>query len=392
MSEKTTKAKRHKGTGMIFKPRYKDKDGTVREMAVWWIKYYRHGKPYRESTKSTKETDAKRLLAKRLGEISEGKLPGIVFDKVKWDELADDYLRRYKLSGNRAIERTEMALAHLNRHFGGMRATEITSPLVDRYVEARQGDGVANGTINRELAVLRAMLYLGARQTPPKVDRVLHIPMLGGSGPRQGFFEDHEYEAVLAKLPEHLRPVLTFAYHTGWRKQEILSLKWAQVDRIQGIVRLEPGMSKNREGRTLYLDPELRALFDAQWERRKRTGAALPWVFLNERGTDRIRSLDCRWQTACRKAGCPGKLFHDLRRTACRNMVRAGVPERVAMMVSGHKTRRIFDNYNIVSEADLRLAANRHAAYLSGGHGHDHRHDDTPYPSETPALSTSTVH
>jgi integrase len=361
-------------------------------MEVWWVKYYRHGKPYRESSKSTKRDDAQRLLARRLGEISEGKLPGVCFDRVKWDEIAGDYLRHFKLSGNRAVERTEMALAHLNRHFAGMRVPNITSSAIDRYIETRQGDGVANGTINRELAVLRAALYLGARQTPPKVNRVPHIPMLGGSGPRQGFFEDHEYRAVLAKLPAYLRPVLTFGYCTGWRKEEILSLTWAQVDRLQGIVRLEPGMTKNREARTLYLDDGLRALIEAQWARRENMGAKLPWVFLNEKGTDRIRSLDCRWQTACRKAGCPGKLFHDLRRTACRNMVRAGVPERVAMMVSGHKTRRIFDNYNIVSEADLRLAANRHAAYLSGGHGHDYGHDDTPYPAETPAPPTSTVH
>jgi len=56
-----------------------------------WLKYYRNGKPYYESTKSNKETDAKKLLKKREGEISEGKLPGVYFDRVRFDELASDF-------------------------------------------------------------------------------------------------------------------------------------------------------------------------------------------------------------------------------------------------------------------------------------------------------------
>jgi len=145
-----------------------------------WIKYYRNGKPYRESSKSTKEADARRLLKRREGEISEGKLPGVYFDRVRWDELAEDYLLHFKLHGNKAVERTERALAHLKRHFGGMRITDITTPTVNRFIEKRQGQGVKAGTINRELACLRAALHLGAKQTPPKVDRVPYIPMLGG--------------------------------------------------------------------------------------------------------------------------------------------------------------------------------------------------------------------
>ena len=158
----------------------------------------------------------------------------------------------------------------------------------------------------------------------------------------------------------------TFGYHLGWRVSEILNLTWKQVGREQGIVRLEPGTTKNDEGRTVYLDAECRAVIEQQWARRVKFGSALPWVFLNRDGSKKITQYGETWMSACDRAGIPGKLFHDFRRTACRNMVRAGVPERVAMMVSGHKTRKIFDLYNIVDDKDLKLEATKQEAYLQG--------------------------
>lgn len=377
--------------GSIYRPKWTDKDGKVRESAVWWIKYYRAGKPYRESSKSTKEADAKRLLKRREGEISEGKLPGIYFDKVRWDELADDYLIHFRLQGNKSVVRTEIALRYLKQNFGGMRVTDITSSTVNAYILKRHGEDAANGTINRELAVLRAALMLGAKQTPPKVDRVPYIPMLGAAKPRQGFFEHNEYLALLPELPEYLRGVATFAYHLGWRVSEILSLTWAHVDQKQGIVRLEPGTTKNDEGRTVYLDEELKAVIEEQWERRIRLGSALPWVFLNREGTGRIPRIKGTWETACRRAGTPGKLFHDFRRTACRNMVRAGVPERVAMMISGHKTRSVFERYNIVSDTDLKLAAAKQEAYLQTVTGKGTGKVTPIYPTKNRPRSASTA-
>jgi len=333
---------------------------------IYWIKYYRNGKPYRESTKGKKEADAKRLLKKREGEISQGKLPGIYFDRVKFDELAEDFLRDYRINQRKSLIRAKRSTGHLKRYFEGVRVPDINSPKIEKYIESRLDEGAANGSINRESAALKRMLNLGARQTPPKVDRVPYIPMLKENNTRKGFFEHGDFIALRKAMPDHLRAFVTFAYKTGWRLSEITDLKWSQVDISQGIVRLEPGETKNDEARTVYLDDELKEIFAKQWEDRKNL---LPFVFLNEKGIEKVKRFDKSWKTACKDAKIGKRLFHDFRRTAVRNMVRSGIPEGVAMKISGHKSRSVFERYNIVNDADLKLAAQKQEAFLNSQMG-----------------------
>lgn len=145
---------------------------------------------------------------------------------------------------------------------------------------------------------------------------------------------------------------------------------WAQVDLNNGIVRLESGTTKNNEGRTVYLDTELLTIFKQTWDNRaQRNKKILPYVFVNESGMDKIKDFRGAWEAACTKAKIGSKLFHDLRRTAVRNMVRAGIPERVAMMISGHKTRSVFERYNIVNDTDLKLASQKQETYLQAQMG-----------------------
>lgn len=332
--------------------------------STYWIKYYRHGKPYQESTRSDKVEDARRLLKIREGEISEGKLPGIIFERVLFDELAEEYLQDLRINGRKAIDRAERSVRNLKRYFEGCRVTEITTPKINNYIAMRLSEKAYNGTINRELAALRRMLNLGARQTPPKVNRVPFIATLKENNVRKGFLEYGEFLALRDALPDYLKGFVTFAYKTGWRKQEIINLTWAQVDLQQGIVRLEPGTTKNDDGRTVYLDDELHEIFTRQWENRKKAKKILPYVFPNFNGTAKIGNFIFAWKAACKRAGIGHKLIHDCRRSAVRNLVRSGVPERVAMMISGHKTRSVFERYNIVSAEDLKQAAARQAAYL----------------------------
>jgi integrase len=186
---------------------------------------------------------------------------------------------------------------------------------------------------------------------------------------RKGFFERDEFIKHRDALPQHLKPVTTFAYWTGCRKGEILGLTWSHVDLRQRVVRLEPGETKNDESRMIPLAGELLEMLRMQKDIRDEKWAGCQWVFF--RSGKKIVDFRGAWEKACEAAdlinseGKPTKLFHDLRRTGVRNLIRAGVPERVAMAISGHKTRSVFDRYNIVSERDLHEAARRLSNYIA---------------------------
>src|SRR5262249_3671418 len=161
-------------------------------------------------------------------------------------------------------------------------------------------------------------------------------------------FEHDQYKSVLAHLPAEIRPVVTFAYITGWRiASEVLPLEWRQVDFEGDEVRLDPGTTKNGEGRVFPMTKDLKQCLEAQHrehERLKKAGHIVPQVFFREVAEERggrkkpqaIVSFGKAWKAACRLAGCPGRIPHDLRRTAVRNLVRAGISERVAMTMTGH--------------------------------------------------------
>ena len=345
--------------GMIYKNKYKDKAGAVHESEVFWIKYYRNGKAYRESSKTTKEDDAKKLLKLREGEIAEGKLPGIYFEKINFEELAEDLKRDYLLNMRKSYIRVEESLAHLRRFFEGYKVPRITSDRVQAYIQLRLSEGAKNATINRELAALKRMLSLGAKQTPPKVDRVPYIPTLHEGNVRTDFLEHGEYVALMEKLPEYLKPVVSFAYTYAWREGEILKLEWRNVDLKNRVIRLEPGTTKNDKGRTIFLNDEMLDMFKTLFAQRRLDTQR---VFLREGKP--IKDFRKAWLSACEDAKLEGKMFHGLRRTAIRNLVRSGVTETVCMKISGHKTRSVFDRYNITSDRDLQEATQKLSTYI----------------------------
>jgi integrase len=351
-------------TSQADKPRRERGSGRIWRMGrIWWIQFYVNGRQVRESSGSGTLEVAKRLLKRRLGEKEAGIIEPARAARVTYEQMRDALLADYATNQRKSLIRQGRlyGLVHLDAHFSGWRAPRITADEIRGYIQRRQQAGAANGTINRDLALLRRMFRLAVEDR--KLRDVPHFPMLKEAQPRRGFLEHAEYQKLRQELPEHLRPVLAAGYYTGMRRGEILRLRWSNVDLSSAEIRLDSGTTKNDEPRTIPLAGELLEMLRIERER----GAESEYVFT--RASGKIGSFRKAWKSATNRAGLPGLLFHDLRRTGVRNLVRAGVPERVAMAISGHKTRAIFERYNIVSGRDLRDAAAKLETYLAGQKG-----------------------
>lgn len=335
---------RPRGSGSIY----------LREgSSVWWIQYYRNGKMHRESTKTTDKRKATRMLGHRLGEIAIGIFVGPKVDRVRISELAEDFLRDYRINGKASIYDAEARWRlHIEPFFGEVRASAVTSELLNRYVDHRQQEGAKNATINRELAALKRMFHLGHAATPPKLLYSPKFPKLAEDNVRKGFLEDEQYEKLLESCSELWFQALVEAGCTyGWRVGELLKLRVGQVDLVNRVIRLEPGTTKNKDGREVTMTEPVRDLF-VQCAGGK---SPVDYLFTRPNGK-RVADFRGTWEKARSAVGMPNLLFHDLRRIAARNFRRAGIAEGVIMKIGGWRTRSVFERYAIVSHSDVRDA------------------------------------
>jgi integrase len=327
--------------------------------AIWWIKYSVPGeqKPRYESSHSANKNDAIRLLNQRRAEIDRRQVSS---STASVGDLLQLYVADQQRQKRRSRKQAEgYVRLHLEPAFGKVKASNVTTGMISRFIETKRQYGYADASINRMLESLRRAFRLGMDALPPLVYVVPKIELLDEDNVREGFLEYADYLALRNCLPDHQRLILVVGYHLGLRRGEILNLRWDQVDWRHNVIRLEAKQTKGRRARVAPLYGELRAWLDMAYTNRVEE---CPFI-ISFRGHG-ISELKTAWQTARRKANLPNALVHDLRRTAVRNMIRAGVPEKMAMLISGHRTRSMFDRYNIVDERDIVLAGHKLEGYL----------------------------
>ncbi len=361
--------------------RKREHTGVFQRGTVWWIAYCHRGTEIRESvqkvTGKNTRAAAKTLLTKRRRTAGTPDFLGPAAERVTYDDLATLYLNDYGLNRRRSLRDAKRNVEQLRATFGELRALDITTDRIACYTAARLAEGRRPATVNRELAALRRMFALAVRAA--LLHHRPHIQLLVEDNVREGFLEPSDFAALRAYLPGWLVLAIDFLYLTGWRRSEMTTLTWADVDLRVGVIRLRSARSKNKRPRVLVLRRSLRAVLEAQAAKRT---LDCPLVFHR----DGLPLGDFRrpWRAACAAAGLGRLLVHDLRRSAIRNMIRAKVPERIAMAASGHLNRNVFDRYNIVSEQDLADAAEQTLAYVETA--------STASPSVVPLTAARRTH
>jgi integrase len=267
---------------------------------------------------------------------------------VQFGAIVRQTVEAMKVKGLKSSDTVVYHAKAVHKALGHMRVHDISAATLERVV-LQWHKKVKPATINRRCHVIRQALKYAQRHG--YITQIPAIPRLSEHGnARQGFFTQEEFETLYAVMPSYLQDVSLFAYLTGWRKSEILSLPWASVDWKTMTVRLST--SKNSESRVFpIVDTRLETLLR---HRQELTQGSL--VF-HRNG---LPVGDCKrcWNTANKRVGMD-KLFHDLRRTAVRNFIAQGLPERLVMALTGHKTNHMLHRYHVVVEQDLRAALSK---------------------------------
>jgi integrase len=343
--------RRPAGLGSVFKNGHR-----------WWISYDdERGKRVRipgglNGKGAVTKTEAEEVLKGILAARHNGVSVSATAQRRTVGEYLDDYVADLQTRGAKGIAQVKSHLIPVRESFGELRPQDLTLDALGDYRERMTVQGFKPATINRGLQCLRAALRLawksGVLARPP------YIPMSPERNQRTGFFEASEHEAIKAKLPAGAHAdACEFGFLTGWRLGEILGLPWTAVD--EHAVKLAD--SKNGEPRTFPLSMvALKAVIARREAARTyldNDGEAVQSEYVFHVAGCRLWNFDHTWRAARKAAGLPHRLFHDYRRTAVRDLVRAGVPRDTAMAWTGHKTDAVFRRYNIVVTEDLERAA-----------------------------------
>ena len=343
---------------------------------IWYAQFYQGGRQIRVSTGKRVKQEALVELRRLMGRADQGLTPITELKKITYGQLRAGLFASYTEKGNSSLyqtvdgEETIVGLKHLDAFVGftpdnpGPPVTALTTDYARAFAKRQLAAGLSTATINRSLACLRRMLAI-AREDG-KIQSIPAIRFLKEPSPRRGFVTQQQFDILLAALPTHLRPLVQFLYWCGCRKGEALAITWDQVNLAERMVRLESDQTKTCEARLIPLpacvvadlaaiQPKNGPVFDSTNLRSEWAKACVACGF----GTMKRQESEGGnvWYQY------DGLILHDLRRSAVRNMVNARTPERVAMKISGHKTRAIFDRYHIVSADDVTQAMRQIEAF-----------------------------
>ncbi|HWE22977.1 MAG TPA: site-specific integrase, partial [Myxococcales bacterium] len=262
--------------------------------------------------------------------------------------------------------------SHLLRHLGKKLAASLTVKEVDEYRTKRLGETTrrksapAPATLDKEVELLKRILNYAVACGDLKSNPVADVKLLRKPNVRRSVLDEAAFEKVLAKAEPHVKPILLVAFDTGMRRSEVVGLKWSQVDLKAGVVKLAAEETKTEEPRTIFLTSRVREALSSMPRYLKSE-----WVFTNPETNKAWNDVRKMFRRAADAAGFPGLWFHDLRRSFVTNARRHGVPESVVMKMSGHKTRSVFERYNIIEEEDLIEAVKRLESGRASGLGQD---------------------
>jgi integrase len=324
----------------------------------WWCDYSVGGVRRREPCETRDREEALNFLRRKQGKLASGEM--IAPDRVRVRDLLQLVLEDYDVRGvAQAYISTLKVKSILNPKLGDIKAAKLTTEQIKAFIRDRQ-KSVKPSTINRELALLHRAYQLGNQHDPPLVSRVPKFPKLPEGEPRKGFLKPELYRKLLIELPEDLRLLFVIAYHVGLRKGALLRIKWEQIDLKAACIWMD-GKRANRKPEPVAVPiyGDIAKFIEMQPRHSE---------FLFARGSKPIRDFRESWALACARAGVPGLLFHDLRRTAVRNLRRAGVAESVIMKITGHRTRAVFERYNITDQSDTQEAGRMAEEFLAKEH------------------------
>ena len=310
---------------------------------IWWIQYYVDGKPVRESTETESKTEAVKILNRKRKDADEGK---VTANRCTVGHVLDLLIQQQRRLQRSDIKKVQSRVTnHLRPALGQILLARFGEGDVERYIDARLDKEAAAATINRELAALKTALHIARRKH--LLNHVVEWDKLPELNVREGFLDYDDYRRLLTELPDELKLLLVFGYHYGVRKGELLTYKWDYVSWFSQELRIPQPGTKNKQPKIIPFYGDVGDWLQLEKSRHDALYPGSPWIF--SRGGKEIRDFRASWSQAVERAGLKESLglFHDLRRSAARNMVNAGIDEKLAMKIGGWKTDSVFRRYRI---------------------------------------------